>query len=228
MRPTTRWRSGRARDDPRGRARRRVEDLDLAVDPGEIVAMLGPNGAGKSTALGILLGLRRPGSGRARLFGRDPREVEARRRVGCTPQQTGFPPTLRVREIVDLVRAHYPAPGDRTALIEEFALAGLELRQIGGLSGGERRRLACALAFAGDPELVVLDEPSGGLDVESRLRLWRTIRTRDRTVLLTTHSFEEAEALATRIVVLHRGRASELPAGERLGPAYTALTGAIA
>ncbi|HXH97655.1 MAG TPA: ABC transporter ATP-binding protein [Gaiellaceae bacterium] len=186
---------------------RALDGLDLAVADGEIVGLLGPNGAGKTTAIGILLGLRRPDRGEARLFGRDPRDLSARRCVGCTPQETSFPVTLRVREVVDLVRAHFRAPHDRATLLERFRLDDLEQRQIGGLSGGQRRRLACALAFAGDPALVLLDEPSSGLDVESRLGLWETIRVSGCSVLLTTHSFEEAEALATRVVVLHEGRA---------------------
>jgi ABC-2 type transport system ATP-binding protein len=204
---------------------RALDRLDLTVDRDEIVAVLGPNGAGKTTAIGVLLGLRRPDSGRALLFGRDPSDVATRRRVGCTPQQTSFPLTLRVGEIVDFVRAHYPRPLARDVLVDRFALREFEHRQAGGLSGGERRRVACALAFAGDPELVVLDEPSSGLDIESRLALWRTIRDEQRTVLLTTHSFEEAEALATRIVVLHRGRATETAErGPQLASAYLALT----
>jgi ABC-2 type transport system ATP-binding protein len=198
---------------------RALDGLDLAVADGEIVALLGPNGAGKTTALGILLGLRRPAAGTARLFGRDPRDPSARRGVGCTPQVTSFPVTLRVHEVVDLVRAHFRAPHDRGELLERFRLDGLEQRQVGGLSGGQRRRLACALAFAGNPELVLLDEPSSGLDVESRLGLWETIRASRRAVLLTTHSFEEAEALSTRVVVLHQGRA--VASGSA-----TALTGA--
>jgi ABC-2 type transport system ATP-binding protein len=183
-----------------------LDRLDLSVDAGETVVLLGPNGAGKTTALALLLGLRRPDSGEVRLFGRDPRDPRTRRHVGCTPQEASFPATLRVCEVVELVRAHYPAPRDRRALLAEFRLADLERRQIGGLSGGQRRRLACALAFAGDPDLVLLDEPSNGLDLESRLHLWETIRASHCTVLLTTHSFEEAEALATRVVVLHEGR----------------------
>jgi ABC-2 type transport system ATP-binding protein len=185
---------------------RALERLDLAVDEGETVAVLGPNGAGKTTALAILLGLRRPDSGEVRLFGRDPRDSSARSHVGCTPQEASFPLTLRVREVVDLVRAHFSEPRDRDALLEDFGLDHLERRQIGGLSGGQRRRLACALAFAGHPRFVLLDEPSSGLDVESRLRLWEAIRASRSSVLFTTHSFEEAEALATRVVLLDRGR----------------------
>jgi ABC-2 type transport system ATP-binding protein len=114
-----------------------------------------------------------------------------------------------VREILDLVRAHYARPLPPSELLERFGLTALASRQAGGLSGGQRRRLAVALAFAGDPELVFLDEPSSGLDAASRRSLWQSVRdfvTRGRAILLTTHDLVEAEALATRVVVLERGR----------------------
>ena len=212
---------------------RAVDGVDLVIEPGEVVALLGPNGAGKTTTLRILLGLRRADEGRARLYGLDPLRPEARRRVGCTPQETSFPTTLRVGEIVDLVRAHFPAALAAGEVSRRFELGGLERRQAGGLSGGEKRRLAVALAFAGDPDLVVLDEPSAGLDVESRLRLWECIRAHarsGRTVLLTTHYLEEAEALAGRIVVISAGRIvadgspDEVSSGGRLETAVLELT----
>jgi ABC-2 type transport system ATP-binding protein len=156
-----------------------------------------------------MLGLRRPDVGTARLFGLDPHRVEARRRCGTTPQETDLPETLQVHEILELVRAHYPRPLRAAELLERFGLEALGRRQAGGLSGGQRRRLAVALAFAGDPELVFLDEPSAGLDAASRRSLWQSVRnfvTRGRAILLTTHDLAEAEALATRVVVLERGR----------------------
>jgi ABC-2 type transport system ATP-binding protein len=186
-----------------------LERVDVAVEAGEVLALLGPNGAGKSTALSILLGLRRPDEGRAEVFGVDPRRPSARVAVGVTPQESGFPPTLRVREILDLVRAHFPFPAAREELLERFDLAGVERRQTGGLSGGERRRLAVALAFAGDPAAVFLDEPTVGLDVAARRRVWAEIDQYSLdggTVLLTTHHLEEAERLAARVVVLAQGR----------------------
>jgi len=202
---------------------RALDAFDLVVERGERVVMLGPNGAGKSTAISIVLGLRRPDRGTVLVLGGSPTELAVRRRVGCTPQQTVFPETLRVTEVVRFVQAHYPQP--RRDLLAAFELEHVSSRQVGGLSGGERRRLGCALAFAGDPELAVLDEPSAGLDVESRQRLWDTIRAHPGTILLTTHSFEEADALATRIVVVVRGRTVETAArGPRLADAYLALT----
>ncbi len=193
-----------------------LDRLDLEVREGERLALLGPNGAGKTTAIGLLLGLRRPDHGRARLFGLDPTRADARRDVGCTPQEMAFPGTLRVGEVADLVRAHYESPLDRPELLERFGLEPLDGRQVGGLSGGQKRRLACALAFAGSPRLVVLDEPTTGLDVEGRLAVWEAIRESGCTALLTTHSFEEADALATRIVFIAAGRAVLTAAPEEL------------
>jgi len=207
-----------------------LDGVSLELRPGEIVTLLGPNGAGKSTAISIALGLRRPDRGCARLFGLDPRLAAARERIGVSPQETSFPPTGRVRELIELVRANYVAPAETDDLLTEFGLDALAGRLAGGLSGGERRRLALALAFAGQPRALFLDEPTVGLDVEARRRAWSSIRgfrATGGTVLLTTHHLDEAEALATRIVVLDRGRiraegaASELRA--RAGVARVTL-----
>jgi ABC-2 type transport system ATP-binding protein len=199
-------------------SRTALSDVSFVAPQGAIVGLLGPNGAGKTTALSLLVGLRRPDTGTALLFGTDPRRPESRRRLGVTPQESAFPLTLRVQEIIDLIRAHYPRPLRADELLERFGLEELARRQTGGLSVGERRRLALALAFAGAPELVVLDEATTGLDVESRLAAWNAIRDyagTGGTVLLTTHYLEEAEALASRIVVLDQGRVvSEGTVGE--------------
>lgn len=186
-----------------------LQGINLSIFPGEIVALLGPNGAGKTTALSILLGLRRPDRGEARLFGKDPRLPQARSRIGATPQNIGFPLTLTVAEIINLVRMHYPTPLASQVLLDRFGLADLAQRQTGGLSGGQKRRLAVALAFAGDPQAVFLDEPTTGLDVEARRELWQAVRAyanNGGSVLLTTHYLEEIEALATRVVVIHHGK----------------------
>jgi len=189
-------------------ARDAVAGISFAAEQGTVLALLGPNGAGKTTALSLLVGLRRPDTGRAILFGADPRRTEIRRRLGATPQESAFPPTLRIDEIVALVRAHYPLPAPTDELLERFGLTGLANRQTGGLSGGERRRLSLALSFAGSPELVVLDEATTGLDIESRTAAWDAIRSYAAgggTVVLTTHYLEEAERLATEIVVIDQG-----------------------
>ncbi|MFI7076432.1 ABC transporter ATP-binding protein [Micromonospora sp. NPDC049903] len=186
-----------------------LDRVDLEVRAGELVGLLGPNGAGKSTLLNLLVGLRRPTSGRVELFGGDPRDAANRQRIGMTPQETGLPATLRVGEVIDFVSAHYPDPVPRGELLDRFGLTAQVKRQSGGLSGGQKRRLAVALAFVGRPRLVVLDEPTTGLDVEARHTLWEAIRSFHAdggTVLLSSHYLEEVEALARRIVVIGHGR----------------------
>ena len=186
-----------------------LDAVSIAVRQGEAVALLGPNGAGKTTALSLLLGLRRPDSGEARLFGRDPRDRAARIALGVTPQASSFPPTLRLEEVVRLVAAHFRDPVAADELLERFGLFPLRRRQAGGLSAGEGRRLAVALAFVGRPQAVVLDEPTGFLDVAARRQVWSEIRryvAAGGTVLLTSHHLEEVEALAGRAVVLAAGR----------------------
>ncbi|SCF11091.1 ABC-2 type transport system ATP-binding protein [Micromonospora matsumotoense] len=186
-----------------------LDRVDLTVHAGELVGLLGPNGAGKSTLINMLVGLRRPTAGRVELFGGDPRQPAARRQLGVTPQETGLPGTLRVGEVIDFVAAHFPDPVPRAELLDRFGLTDQVRRQTGGLSGGQRRRLAVALAFVGRPRLVILDEPTTGLDVEARHTLWEAIRSFHAdggTVLLSSHYLEEVEALAQRVVVLGQGR----------------------
>ena len=181
--------------------------VDLELRRGEVLALLGPNGAGKSTAVSILLGLRRPDVGRATLFGEDPRSPPARRRVGAVLQEVGFPPGLRIRQAVDLVRAHFPA-GPATDALDRLRLATLGERDAGGLSGGQRRRLAVALALTGNPEALFLDEPTAGMDATARRSLLSDLRgfvAAGGSVLLTTQQLAEAEEIATRIVILQHG-----------------------
>ncbi|MEO6834449.1 MAG: ABC transporter ATP-binding protein [Candidatus Tumulicola sp.] len=187
---------------------RALDALSFGVDRGENVALLGPNGAGKTTAIDIALGLRGADSGRVRLFGASPRDVATRRRLGATPQESGFPDALRVEEIVAFAAAHFAQPSGVAAVLAAFGMEGLAKRRAGTLSGGQSRRLALVLAFAGNPELAVLDEPTTGLDVESRRRLWDVVRNAaaGRSILFTTHYLEEAEALASRIIVIDCGR----------------------
>ncbi|HLU73342.1 MAG TPA: ABC transporter ATP-binding protein [Nonomuraea sp.] len=186
-----------------------LDRVSADIRAGELVGLLGPNGAGKSTLINLFVGLRRPTSGTVELFDGSPRDPAMRRRIGVTPQETGLPEVLRVGEIVDFVSAHFPRPVPAAELLDRFGLGDLVKRQIGGLSGGQKRRLAVALAFAGDPELVFLDEPTTGLDVEARRALWDGIKAFHEgggTVVLTSHYLEEIEALAERVVVVGQGR----------------------
>ncbi|NJP88085.1 ABC transporter ATP-binding protein [Nonomuraea sp. FMUSA5-5] len=186
-----------------------LDRVSLDIAAGELVGLLGPNGAGKSTLINLFAGLRRPTSGVVELFGGSPQDPAVRRGIGVTPQETGLPEALRVGEIVDFVSAHFPDRADKGELLARFGLDDLVRRQVGGLSGGQRRRLAVALAFAGKPRLVFLDEPTTGLDVEARRSLWEGVRSFHRdggTVLLTSHYLEEIEALAERVVVVGSGR----------------------
>jgi ABC-2 type transport system ATP-binding protein len=184
-----------------------LDRVSLDIKAGELVGLLGPNGAGKSTLINLFVGLRRPTSGTVELLGGSPQDPAMRRGIGVTPQETGLPESLRVGEIADFVSAHYPEKTDE--LLARFGLGDLVKRQVGGLSGGQRRRLAVALAFAGRPRLVFLDEPTTGLDVEARRALWDGIKAfhdDGGTVLITSHYLEEIEALAERVVVVGHGR----------------------
>ncbi|MGW6498733.1 ABC transporter ATP-binding protein [Nonomuraea angiospora] len=186
-----------------------LDRVSLDIRAGELVGLLGPNGAGKSTLINLFVGLRRPTSGTVELLGGSPQDPVTRRGIGVTPQETGLPESLRVGEIVDFVSAHFPKKVDKGELLGRFGLDDLVKRQVGGLSGGQKRRLAVALAFAGEPRLVFLDEPTTGLDVEARRSLWEGIRSFHEgggTVLLTSHYLEEIEALAERVVVVGHGR----------------------
>ena len=187
---------------------RALRGVDFRVRAGELVALLGPNGAGKTTAVKLLLGLLQPNSGRARVFGGDPTNPENRMRTGAMLQVGRVPETLRVREHIDLFSSYYQKP---MAPADVLAAAGLEKvsdRKFGDLSGGQRQRVLFALAICGDPDLLFLDEPTVGLDVEARRMVWDEIRrmvSRGKTVLLTTHYLQEADALADRVAVIHQG-----------------------
>jgi ABC-2 type transport system ATP-binding protein len=186
-----------------------VDGLDLMLHRGEIFALLGPNGAGKSTTLSLLLGLTRPDAGRVELFGEDPQDIVARRRIGVMLQAAALPPTLRVGELLRLTASYYPAPRSVEESAELAGVADLLKRPYGALSGGQQRRVQFALALCGRPELLFLDEPTVGMDIEARGKLWIAIRhlvAEGCGVVLTTHYLEEAEALADRVCVMARGR----------------------
>lgn len=186
-----------------------LDGIDLSIEAGRVTAILGPNGAGKTTAIRLLLGLTRPTKGTAALFGRDPASPEARQRTGVMLQIARVPETLTVREHVTLFRSYYRAPMALDAALEAADLAGVADRRYGALSGGQRQRVQFALAICGNPDLLFLDEPTVGMDVESRRGFWTRIRalaSAGRSIVLTTHYLEEADALADRIVLLRNGR----------------------
>lgn len=186
-----------------------LDGVDLHLRPGELLALLGPNGAGKSTAIGLLLGLARADAGTVELFGQDPQQVGARRRIGVMLQNAALPPTLRVGELLRLTASYYPAPRALAETAELAGVADLLRRPYAKLSGGQQRRVQFALALCGRPELLFLDEPTVGMDIEARQKLWAAIRqllAEGCSVLLTTHYLEEAEALADRVCVMSHGR----------------------
>jgi ABC-2 type transport system ATP-binding protein len=185
-----------------------LDNLSLTLRRGEVVALLGPNGAGKSTAVKLLMGLSSPTSGTVSIFGADPRNHSARVRTGTMLQVGRAPEMLRVREHIEIFRGYYPRPMAYADIVQAAGLDGIESRFFGQLSGGQKQRVLFALALAGDPDLVFLDEPTVGLDIKSRRGMWAQIEllaARGKTVLLTTHYLEEADQLAQRIVVIDKG-----------------------
>ncbi len=187
---------------------RALRNITFKVGAGQVVALLGPNGAGKTTAVKLLLGLIQPNSGRARVFEGDPTNPANRMRTGAMLQVGRVPETLRVSEHIDLFSSYYPEPLPLEEVLAATGLEKLRDRKFGDLSGGQRQRTLFALAICGNPDLLFLDEPTVGLDVEARRALWEEIRRlvgRGKTVLLTTHYLEEADALADRIAVINQG-----------------------
>jgi ABC-2 type transport system ATP-binding protein len=188
-----------------------LRGVDFGVRYGEVFCLLGPNGAGKTTTLEILEGFRPPTGGTVRVLGLDPalHGSRLRERAGMVLQECGFPRQARVAELIDTWRSYYPNPRPLEELLDVVELTELRNAQVRKLSGGQRRRLDFALALAGDPDLVFLDEPTTGFDPESRRRCWAAIENLRRlgtTILLTTHYLDEAERLADRIAILRAGR----------------------
>ena len=209
---------------------RALDGVDLAVERGEIVALLGPNGAGKTTTFELLLDLARPTRGRVTVLGGPP--AAARGRVGAMLQSAGLPDQVTVRELVRLIGRSYPRAVPVDALLERVHLTGRAGRTVTTLSGGERQRLLLALALVGEPELLLLDEPTAAMDVASRRSFWAQARTavgHGATVLFATHDMTEAENVADRVLVLAGGRllADGTPAelgGDDLEEVFLALT----
>ena len=198
-----------------------VRDLDLEVRRGECFGLLGPNGAGKTTTIEILEGLLPPTSGEVEVLGRrwgtDDREI--RSRIGISLQETRLSEKLTVRETLRLFRSFYPRGLDPPEAIDLVGLGEKADARVGKLSGGQRQRLALATALVGDPELLFLDEPTTGLDPQSRLHVWDILRRykgEGRTILLTTHSMDEAERLSDRVAIVDRGKAIALGAPTEL------------
>ncbi|PNE39109.1 MULTISPECIES: ABC transporter ATP-binding protein [Streptomyces] len=188
---------------------RAVADLHLELHPGETVALLGPNGAGKSSTLDLLLGLRTPDAGSVSLFGATPQRAIQQGKVGAMLQSGGLMEGVKVRELVQLARDLHPQGYPVDQILASAGITDIADRLVGKLSGGQEQRVRFALATAGANDLIVLDEPTTGMDVSSRQTFWGAMRRQaqeGRTVLFATHYLEEADEIADRVIVLHRGR----------------------
>ncbi|MEU5540141.1 ABC transporter ATP-binding protein [Streptomyces sp. NPDC020362] len=186
-----------------------VDGLSLRLNPGETVALLGPNGAGKSTTLDLLLGLKQADGGTVSLFGGTPREAIVAGRVGAMLQSGGLMDDVTVAELVKLACSLHPKPYKAADVMARAGVTQIADRKVNKLSGGQAQRVRFALATAGDSDLIILDEPTTGMDVSARQAFWATMREQadqGRTVLFATHYLEEADAIADRVLVLHRGR----------------------
>src|SRR5579862_2003722 len=186
-----------------------VYNVSLTVGHGETIALLGPNGAGKTTTISMLLGLSAPDSGSIEIFGSAPGSAAARAGVGAMLQDGGMMPGVLVGELLAMVRSLYAAPLALDEVVEISQLDGLEKRRVDRLSGGQSQRLRLAMALVGDPRLLILDEPTAAMDVETRRGFWHAMErftARGRTILFSTHYLEEADVAADRIVMMARGR----------------------
>ncbi|MFC5651335.1 ABC transporter ATP-binding protein [Paenibacillus solisilvae] len=186
-----------------------VDNLTLSVQEGTVVALLGPNGAGKTTTVSMILGLQQPTKGTVKLLGGDPREQKVRNRIGAMLQDVSVIDGLKVSESINLFRSYYEKPLPLQYLLQVSNLESEKDKIASSLSGGQQRRLGFALALAGDPEVIFLDEPTVGMDVTSRQLFWDTVKAmagRGRTIVLTTHYLDEADSVADRIVVINNGK----------------------
>jgi ABC-2 type transport system ATP-binding protein len=186
-----------------------VREIDVTIQAGETVALLGPNGAGKSTTIDMVLGLQRPDRGSAAVFGRAPDKAVAAGLVGAMLQTGGVIPYLTVRELLTMVASLYPRPMDVNDVIALTRIGDLADRRTNKLSGGQTQRLRFAVGLIANPELLILDEPTVGMDVESRRQFWLTMRefaARGKTIIFATHYLEEADSYADRIVLMAHGR----------------------
>lgn len=185
-----------------------LNGLNLSVHAGEILALLGPNGAGKTTAVSLMLNLVEPDSGKVSLFNQNPQELAARQRIGVMLQSAELPETMRVSELIELTQSYYPHPRDLKEIAEMAGISNLLKRPYGKLSGGQQRRVQFAMAICAKVEILFLDEPTVGLDIEAREAMWVSLRklvAEGCSIVLTTHYLEEAEALANRVMVIAQG-----------------------
>ncbi len=185
-----------------------LNGLNLSVHAGEIVALLGPNGAGKTTAVSLMLNLVEPDSGKVTLFNQNPQELAARQRIGVMLQSAELPETMRVSELIELTQSYYPHPRELKEIAEMAGIADLLKRPYGKLSGGQQRRVQFAMAICAKVDILFLDEPTVGLDIEAREAMWMSLRklvAEGCSIVLTTHYLEEAEALANRVMVIAQG-----------------------
>src|SRR4051794_35629199 len=188
---------------------RAVDGIDLAVAPGEVVAFLGPNGAGKTTTIDMLLGLATPDSGSVTVLGVDPSRAIAEGRVSAVMQSGGLLKDLTVGETVELTGSFFRSARSAKEVLARAGIADIADRRVGKCSGGQQQRLRFALALLPDPDVIVLDEPTTGMDVEGRRDFWNALRAdaaRGRTIIFATHYLEEADAYADRIVLVSHGR----------------------
>ena len=186
-----------------------VDGLSLDLRSGETVALLGPNGAGKSTSLDMLLALRKPTSGKIRMFGSDPYHAIKSGKVGAMLQSGGLMPEVTVRELVTLVAGLHPRPVPVATTLRRAGIEEVAGQRVDRLSGGQTQRVRFALAIAGESDLIVLDEPTTAMDVETRQRFWAQMKeevAEGKTLLFATHYLEEADQAADRILVINRGR----------------------
>ncbi len=186
-----------------------LDNVDLSLRRGELLALLGPNGAGKSSAIALWLGLGQPDAGQATLLGGSPLDIDRRRGIGVMMQDVALTHGMKVRELIAQTASYYPLPMDVAEALAITNTASLAGRVYDKLSGGQKRQVQFALAIVGRPAVLFLDEPTVGLDVEARGHLWaaiRQLRASGCSILLTTHYLEEAEVLADRVVVLAKGR----------------------
>jgi ABC-2 type transport system ATP-binding protein len=186
-----------------------VVGIDLNVAPGEVVAVLGPNGAGKTTTIEMLIGLRSPTRGAVWVFGKPPRHVDVRARVGAMLQDSDAPESLTVTEMVELVGHYYPYALPTADVLRRADLSHHAAKRVSQLSGGQRQRLSFALAIVGDPDLLFLDEPTASLDLQARQAFWQQVEEfagLGKTLLFSTHNLPEADLAADRIIVINRGR----------------------